>query len=1083
MPLAIVFTTCRPREDVLQGSIRDDEFAADLYQVVTGTATKDYLDPALFFAKTYSTRGLRELLKAVCLRLSAKGGEVSPILRLGTQYGGGKTHSLVALVHAARGMKGVENVADFVDPSILPTGAVRIAALDGENADPANGLTLEPSLRAHSLWGEMAYRLAGRTGFERVRVSDEKHVAPGAETIRELFGNEPTLILLDEISVYLRKVERTFPDASKQFAAFVHDLFKAVSSTPKVALVYTLAIGKDSEGSDAYKAENERAAAAMAEAESVAVRSTTALNPTEEDETANVLRTRLFESVDQHAAKEAVAAYASIWNANQDGLPDDATSAELKEAFIRSYPLHPKLLEMFMEKTASLSTFQRTRGMLRILARTVHYLWRAKPSDAYAIHTHHLDPAAEKIRTEINVKLGQGQYAPAVIADVAAVAGNEPALAQRIDQQRYPGMPPITSYVARTIYWHTLAYGDAARGVTPEQLKLSVCGPQIEPAFIEQARTQFVTESIYLDDRPGAPLRFMVEPNLTMIIRRKMNEIDPDEARTELRERIRGLFSLTGRGEFNTIIFPSSPYDVPDELGDGRPILAVMGHESTPVPTPVTAPPPDVADIFEHHGNQGKPRELKNNLVFVAPDERSIPNMRDQMRRYLALHALHHGGKETEVADHQRQKVQSELKTAIHTVAMSILQCYRHLFYPSNSPMAGTSLPLGHTMIELSNPGESPGNGQHQVVHVLHEQRKLLTAADAPEAPGFVLQQVGLRSRGEMTTAQIELEYRRAPKLSILLQPTPLLQCIRNGVAQSIFIYREGTQVWGVGDPGFGGQISNDSFLHTMEDAKAKKLWPRAEPLRVSFRSAPTTIDPGQQATLEVTIEGGVAPFRISASEKLLNTAETSDSVHRVSVAPTQSMSYAVEVTDSRGQVQKQTTTLAVRVPGSEQLPLPPPAPEAKPPAEPALPSEVSAEGPLPQALEALWEKARKAKFPAIGQLTVKLFDPSVTWKVHTAIATMNDADVTCEYEVEIESEGMETFQLAFKGKMEKANAVKSFLDTQIRTADDSDLKATYTLVFKTPLSIREGATEQLKKRLTQYGGGEAYVMAQAGKA
>ena len=157
---------------------------------------------------------------------------------------------------------------------------VRIAALDGENADPANGLTLEPCLLARSLWGEMAYRLAGREGYERVRQSDERHIAPGAETIRELFGGQPTLILLDEISVYLRKVERAFPDASKQFAAFIHDLFKAVASTPQVALVYTLAIGKDDQGNDAYKDENERAAAAMAEAESVAVRSTTPLNPT-----------------------------------------------------------------------------------------------------------------------------------------------------------------------------------------------------------------------------------------------------------------------------------------------------------------------------------------------------------------------------------------------------------------------------------------------------------------------------------------------------------------------------------------------------------------------------------------------------------------------------------------------------------------------------------------------------------------------------------------------------------------------------------------------------------------------------------
>ena len=143
MSLPTIFSACRPRADVEAGSIRDDEFMAGLSRVVNGTAPADYLDPVAFFAKSYPTRGMKELLKAICLRLSGKGGEVSSIISLGTQYGGGKTHALIALVHAVRGAKGVKNLASFVDPAILPSVPLRIAALDGENADPANGLTLE----------------------------------------------------------------------------------------------------------------------------------------------------------------------------------------------------------------------------------------------------------------------------------------------------------------------------------------------------------------------------------------------------------------------------------------------------------------------------------------------------------------------------------------------------------------------------------------------------------------------------------------------------------------------------------------------------------------------------------------------------------------------------------------------------------------------------------------------------------------------------------------------------------------------------------------------------------------------------
>jgi hypothetical protein len=139
MSVPTIFELCRPRADVLKGAITEADFAADLAQVIKGTGSADYLDPARFFANTYPTRGLKNLLANVCRRLSGAGGEVASIFRLDTSYGGGKTHGLIALAHAARGMKSVVNVAEFIDPSLLPSGRVRIAAFDGENADPANG--------------------------------------------------------------------------------------------------------------------------------------------------------------------------------------------------------------------------------------------------------------------------------------------------------------------------------------------------------------------------------------------------------------------------------------------------------------------------------------------------------------------------------------------------------------------------------------------------------------------------------------------------------------------------------------------------------------------------------------------------------------------------------------------------------------------------------------------------------------------------------------------------------------------------------------------------------------------------------
>jgi predicted AAA+ superfamily ATPase len=246
MPLPTLFDLCKPRQDVLDGAITMSDFAADLAQVLRGDAPEDYQDPAKFFANTHPTRGLKDLLWNVCLRLSGSQDQVASIFRLDTNYGGGKTHALIALAHAARGLHGVAQVDEFIAPDLLPRGHVRLAAFDGENADPFNGRPLGDGLRAYTPWGELAYALAGQQGYALVQRSDVEGGAPGADTLKELFGGEPTLILLDELSVYLRKLRaRDRERAGGQLTAFLTALFKAVESSPNAAVVYTLAIGKD----------------------------------------------------------------------------------------------------------------------------------------------------------------------------------------------------------------------------------------------------------------------------------------------------------------------------------------------------------------------------------------------------------------------------------------------------------------------------------------------------------------------------------------------------------------------------------------------------------------------------------------------------------------------------------------------------------------------------------------------------------------------------------------------------------------------------------------------------------------------
>jgi hypothetical protein len=831
MNLPSVFETCEPREDVRTGTITDADFAADLAKVIRGTASDDYKIPARFFANTYPTQGIKNLLRNVLARLTGDSSAAACIFRLDTSYGGGKTHGLIALTHAANGMKGVANVAEFVDPSFVPKTQIRIAAFDGENADPANGRTMEGGILAHTPWGELACSLAGKAGYERVRKSDQTHTAPGAETIAELFGGEPCLILLDELSVYLRKARNLHGNAAgEQLSAFLTSLFKAVESNPRVALVYTLAIGKEGRAGDAYSAENQFIADKMAEAESISARKATLLNPTEDHETVQVLLRRLFVKIDRDKGNAVIEAYRSLWLANKEALPLDANHPGTIGGFRDSYPLHPEFLDTLTTKTATLQNFQRVRGMLRLLARTIAQLWQTRPAGATAIHLHHIDFGFEPIRQEIFTKLGRTEFIPAVNHDIAG--GTKKPLAVDLDERYYGGLPPYTTYTARTVFIHSLAFNDQLKGLSPERLRFSVLGPALDISFIDAAWKRFRDESAYLDDRPGVPLRFLAEANLTQVIRREETNVDSGQARAELNDRIKTIFGGTTGSIFEMVPFPAAPGDLDDDLGNGRPRLAIMSYDGISVGATVDAVPELITRIFERKGSEGAGlRSLRNHLVFVVADETRIEEMRRKVIRRLALVELIKPDRIAELADHQQRKVRELEQKSEMEEAAAIQQCYRHVFYPSRQRLPGSPVDLAHAAVDIHSASERPGSGQQQIVRTLRESanQKLRLSEDPPESPGYIRDRTPLK-KGQISTATLRDEFRKDPALSIHAHDSVLIRAITQGIQQGDYVYRRGDLLCGPADPMASIIIDEQSFVFTMQFAKEKNIWPRPAP-------------------------------------------------------------------------------------------------------------------------------------------------------------------------------------------------------------------------------------------------------------
>ena len=817
-----IFDLCQPRADVLAGRVTDADFAADLASVISGTASAEYLEPSRFFANTYPTRGLRDLLANVCRRLSGAGGEAAAIFRLDTTYGGGKTHGLIALAHAAAGMQGVDDVDEFIEPALLPTGAVRIAAFDGENADPANGRAMGDGVLAHTPWGEIAYALAGRDGYERVRRSDEEGVAPGAATLGELFGGEPTLILLDELAVYLRKVWHG-GTARHQLTAFLTSLFKAVESAPNAVLVYTLAIGRDGRATDAYSEEHQFVADTMAEAESVSARKATLMNPTEDEETAPVLLRRLFERIDDNGKTQAVSAYQSAWREHGESLAAEAARPETAQAFAQSYPLHPDVLATLRGKTSTLSEFQRVRGMLRLLARTIAHLWQHRPADATAIHLHHMDLGHEPIGQELVTRLGQTAFVPAITNDIASGSGQNRSLAENIDAEHYPGLPPYTAYIARTAFLHTLAFNEPLKGLSPEDLRYAVLAPTLDLSFIEEARKRFLAESAYLDDRPGAAMRFLAEANLNQIIRREERNVDAGDARAELNDRIGHIFN---GDTFDAIQFPGGPFDVPDEVGDGRPKLVVLSYDAVSITGQVSELPDLVTRIYTRKGSEGVSlRALRNHLVFVATDDNGKAEMQRRARLRLALRSLKRADRLRDLADHQQDQVLEMEVRSEQELAIAIQQAYRHVLYPSAN-RADPNVSLAHTAIDIHSAADQPGVGQRHIARALRELQKLRLPEDDPDAPVYVRDRTPLR-KGQMTTLALRDEFRRDPALPMLIGDDTFIRGIRVGIERGDYVYQRGELLFGPGDPLVSVMIDEQAVVLTMAYAKNTNVWPR----------------------------------------------------------------------------------------------------------------------------------------------------------------------------------------------------------------------------------------------------------------
>ncbi|HMA35591.1 MAG TPA: DUF499 domain-containing protein, partial [Chloroflexia bacterium] len=407
-----------PHPDVQSGRYLQAEFAANLADVRRGKEKDEYRDPGEFFRRTYLTAGMRRLLIAALTRMRGQGE--APVVQLKTAFGGGKTHTMIALYHLLRApaeAQAVPAVRELVEEAGGMPPQVGVAVIVGTDlsaTDPSPILT-PLGVEVHTLWGEIAAQLGNLRGYQIVEDADQAGVAPGADQLRRLLDQVgPCVILMDELVAFLRNLEapvkKLRAGSLSANLTFLQALTEAVRSTPTAMLIASIPESDDELGGAAGRT-------VLTKVEKVFGRMEEVWQPVEVHESFEVVRRRLFGPITDEAARDAtVAAFGSLYRQNPTDFPQECREAAYERRMIASYPLHPEVFDRLYEDWASLERFQRTRGVLRLMAKAIHEIWRTD-DDSALIMPGSLPLEAAAVRNELTRYLGD-QWNSVVDADV-----------------------------------------------------------------------------------------------------------------------------------------------------------------------------------------------------------------------------------------------------------------------------------------------------------------------------------------------------------------------------------------------------------------------------------------------------------------------------------------------------------------------------------------------------------------------------------------------------------------------------------------------------------------------------------------
>ncbi len=600
------FDIIPPHEDIRKGLFDEAIFAADLGDVAAGTAPPDYRDPYLFYQKTYLTEGLRRLLTRVNQKLVQ--GQGGSVIEIQTPFGGGKTHALVAIYHYLRHG---EQIRELLPPGLdLPRP--RISVIAGNHWNPLEGNTTDGVMR-RTFWGEIAYQLAGREGYETFRQNDEARVSPGKADLRAfLEAQQPFILLFDEILEYINRAQdvrnRLDQALSTQTFSFFQELTEAVATLPYGMLVVTLP-------SSYLEDFGERQEESLARLNKIFGRVESIETPVQGEEVYAVIRRRLFEveRLQAGAMRQVVHAYFQTYQQHKDELPPKARDLGYREKMELAYPFHPDVIDILYEKWSTFSSFQRTRGVLRLLANVVEDLYR-REANLDLILPGDLNLGHPPVRQEFLRHTGS-EYEGVIGSDIAGHEAKAPALDAANRNWKH-----LAQRCATAVFFHSFTADEAARGIGLPYVKLAVMRSDTFPALVTEV-LQRLSNTLWYLNTEGERTYFSRIPNLNRML------LDKKELFNERYEpRMRALIEQELGSRFTTYLWPESLDGVPDN----RALKLIILHPETNAA--------QIPTWIERKGTTF--RQYQNTLLFALADMGAFAKLKEDVKTVLALEEI-----------------------------------------------------------------------------------------------------------------------------------------------------------------------------------------------------------------------------------------------------------------------------------------------------------------------------------------------------------------------------------------------------------------------------------------------------------